>query len=215
MTFRFSPSQMKLLYDCPRCMWLKYRAGIERPRGIFPGLPGAIDKLLQSKTAKHAGKSRPSWLLPWIKEGVIKAGPKRFVTQGEHWKLTGIVDDLVLMKGGSVILIDYKTAKQAHSKENTVQYYQLQLDMYAFLCEANGLHVEDTAYIVYTTPDYLMDFAYSNAFGVNFKVTHIALKVSAQRARDTIAEAVSLCLQKEAPAPSKTCEYCQYRNQPL
>lgn len=212
MIFRFSPSQLHTLLECPRCMWLKYRAGIERPRGIFPGLPGAIDTLLQSKTAKHTGKSRPSWLLPWIKEGVIKAGPKRFVTQGEHWKLTGIVDDLVLMKGGSVILIDYKTAKQAHSKENTVQYYQLQLDMYAFLCEANGLHVEDTAYIVYTTPAYIENFAYTNSFGINFKVTHIALDVNAQRAKDAIRKGVEICLQEEAPPASEGCEYCRYRN---
>ena len=126
--FRFSPSQLHMLLECPRCMWLKYRAGIERPRGIFPGLPGAIDNLLQNKTEKYAGKGKPSWLLPWIKEGVIKAGPKRFVAQGEHWKLTGIVDDLILMNDGSIIIVDYKTARHAHSQKNSELYYQLQLD---------------------------------------------------------------------------------------
>jgi CRISPR/Cas system-associated exonuclease Cas4 (RecB family) len=194
-------------------MWLKYRAGIERPRGIFPGLPGAIDNLLQNKTGKYVGKGKPSWLLPWIKEGVIKAGPKRFVAQGEHWKLTGIVDDLILMNGGSVIVIDYKTARQAHSQKNTELYYNLQLDLYAYLCEANGLHVEDTAYIVYTTPAYLENFSYSNSFGINFKVTHVALNVRAQRAREAIAQGVKICMLKEAPPAPGECEYCRYRNQ--
>lgn len=213
MTFRFSPSQMNLLRDCPRCFWREHVAGIPRVRGIFPGLPGAIDKLLQSKTAKFAGKSRPSWLLPGLKgKGIIKKGTKRMVAKGEHFVLTGIVDDLIVTESGSVIVIDYKTASRPHSEKDTAQYYQLQLDMYALLCEANGLHVEDTGYIVYTTPDYLMNFAYSDSFGVDFKVTHISLDVSAQRARDTIAKAVALCLQKEAPRASSNCEFCRFHS---
>jgi CRISPR/Cas system-associated exonuclease Cas4 (RecB family) len=203
---------MHLLYDCPRCFYLEHVAGIRRIRGIFPGLPGAIDKLLQVKTAKLAGKSRPSWLLPGLKGGgIIKQGKKRMITKGKHFVLTGIVDDLIVTDSGSIIIVDYKTASHPHSKEDTVRYYALQLDMYAFLCEANGFHVEDTAYIVYTTPDYLMNFA--DSFGVNFKVTHIALEVHAQRARDTIAEAIAICMLKEAPPASADCEYCQYHNQ--
>jgi RecB family exonuclease len=195
-------------------MWLKHRAGIERPRGPFPGLPGAIDKLLQSKTAKLAGKGRPSWLLPDLKgKGIIKSGAKKMVAKGEHFVLTGIVDDLIVTDTGSVIVVDYKTASRPHSKEDTARYYALQLDMYAFLCEANGLHVEDTAYIVYTTPHYLMNFAYSDSFGVNFKVTHIALDINAQRAKDAIQKGVEICLQEEVPAAPPNCEFCRYRNQ--
>jgi hypothetical protein len=50
-------------------MWLKYRAGIERPRGIFPGLPSAVDHLIQSETAKFAGHGKPPWLLSEMKGG--------------------------------------------------------------------------------------------------------------------------------------------------
>ena len=212
MTFSFSPSQLHTLLECPRCMWLKYRAGIERPRGIFPGLPGAIDSLVQQATAKMAGKQKPPWLLPGLKEGVIRKGKKRFATRGENWELTGTVDDLIIMNDGSVILLDYKTARQAHSQKNSEMYYRAQLDCYSLLLEANGLKVAETAYLVYTTPDYLQKFGYTDSFGLNFKVTHVHIAVSAQRARDAIGEAVKICLLQKPPQAADSCEYCQYRN---
>lgn len=208
--FRFSPSQLHTLLECPRCMWLKYRAGIERPRGIFPGLPGAIDSLLQQATAKMAGKQKPSWLLPQLKQGVIRKGSKRFVTRGEHWELTGNVDDLILLNDDSVILLDYKTARQAHSQKNSETYYRLQLDCYALLLEANNLKSAETAYLVYTTPDYLLNFAYNTSFGINFKVTHTPILVSAERAREAINKGVEICMADNPPAAAANCEYCQY-----
>lgn len=210
--FRFSPSGMNLARDCPRCFWLEHVAHIPRVRGIFPGLPGAVDNLIQSETAKYKGKGKPSWLLPWLKEGVIKTGPKRLILKRDTFILTGRYDDLIVLNNGSVIIIDYKTARAPHSEKDTIRYYQAQLNMYTLLCEANGMHVEDTGYIVYTTPDYLEKFAYTDSFGMNFKVTHVALSVSARRARDAIAEAVKICMQKEAPQAAYDCEYCQYRN---
>ena len=214
MTFHFSPSQMSLLYECPLCFYREHVEGIKRPRGPFPGLPSAVDHLVQNKTAKFAGKGKPSWLLPWMKEGVIKAGSKRFEAHGEHWQLTGVVDDLILMNDGSVIITDYKTARAAHSLENSRKYYGLQMDCYALLLKANGFLVAKKAYLVYTTPDYIENrVALINTFGIGFKVTPVALGVDAQRAKDAIRKGIEICMQKEAPPASPDCEFCRYRNQ--
>lgn len=213
--YRFAPSQLNLMHDCPKCFWRAHVAGIPRPRGIFPGLPGAIDNLIQKETTKYAGKGKPKWLLPWIDEGVIRAGTKRLSFKRRNYTVTGIYDELLLMDDESVIIIDYKTAAQPHSEGATKQYYQLQLDMYALLCETNGLKPAELGYIVYTTPNllrrYVQDFNMDHLIDIFFKVTHVPIKVSAQRGRDAIKEALNICESKEAPTASPGCEYCHYR----
>ena len=213
--YRFAPSQLNLMHDCPKCFWRDHVAGIPRPRGIFPGLPGAIDNLIQKETRRYAGKGKPKWLVPWIHEGVIRSGTKRLTLKRRNYTVTGIYDDLLVMDDESVIIIDYKTAAQPHSEGATKQYYQLQLDLYALLCEANGLKPAELGYIVYTTPNllrrYVQDFNMDHLIDIFFKVTHIPIKVSAQRGRDAIKEALDICESKEAPAASPACEYCHYR----
>jgi len=43
MTYKFSPSSLSLLKDCPRCFWLRFNRKINRPDSIFPSLPGGMD----------------------------------------------------------------------------------------------------------------------------------------------------------------------------
>jgi len=213
--FRFAPSQLNLIHDCPRCFWNTHVGGIPRPRGIFPGLPGAIDRLVQKETLKHAGEGKPRWLTPWMSEGVIRPGTKRLVLKGNNYLLTGIYDDLLVMPNKSVIIIDYKTAAQPHSEEATKRYYQLQLDLYALLCEANGIKPTEVGYIVYTTPNllrrYVEDFNQDHLIDIFFKVTHVPIEVSVERGEDAIIRGLDICMRKEAPAASPDCEYCRYR----
>ena len=48
MTYKFSPSSLSLLKECPRCFWLHYNKKIKRPDSIFPSLPGGMDRILKS-----------------------------------------------------------------------------------------------------------------------------------------------------------------------
>lgn len=213
--FRFSPSQLNLVNECPRCFWYQHVGGIPRPRGIFPGIMGAIDRLIQAETLKFAGKGKPRWLLPWTSEGKIRAGTKRLAIKKREYSITGIYDELVVMDDGSVVICDYKTAAQPHSEADTKRYYGLQLDMYGLLCEANGLKPAETGYIIYTTPNllrrYVQDFNMDHLIDIFFKVTHVALQVSASRAKETVAHALEICMQTEAPPAAANCEYCKYR----
>ena len=47
MIYKFSPSSLSLLKDCPRCFWLAFNKNIKRPAGIFPSLPSGMDKILK------------------------------------------------------------------------------------------------------------------------------------------------------------------------
>ena len=47
MTYKFSPSSLSLLKECPRCFWLAFNKNIKRPNGIFPSLPSGMDRILK------------------------------------------------------------------------------------------------------------------------------------------------------------------------
>ena len=44
---RLSPSTLNLFLECPRCFWLHINKRIQRPRGIFPSLPGGMDLVIK------------------------------------------------------------------------------------------------------------------------------------------------------------------------
>lgn len=210
--FHFAPSQLNLLYECPKCFWLAHVAKFSRPRGIFPGIMGGIDRLIQAETTRYAGKSRPVWLLPDLKtKGVIRKGAKRFKVKGDNYSITGIVDDIVVINGAENIIVDYKTAASPHSQEDTKKYYQRQLDMYAFLLERNNLKVHETGYIVYTTPHYIGKKTAYYQMELQFQVTHVPLSVTAQGGEAIINEALKVCGQAKSPPANPNCEYCKYR----
>ena len=60
MTYKFSPSSLSLLKDCPICFWLHFNKNIKRPAGIFPSLPSGMDKILKN----HFDKFMKKGLLP-------------------------------------------------------------------------------------------------------------------------------------------------------
>ena len=207
--FRFSPSQLRNLLECPKCLWLKYRAGIERVGGIFPNVLGVVDRLIQKETSNYAGKGKPVWVLPGL-EGMISQGSKRFKTQGDNWAMHGIVDDLIVDKNGLITIVDFKTAT-VYSQQKAEKYYQLQLDCYKLLLEANNLRVSDTAYLIFTIPQSFSGVSRTNNFNMNFKVAPVPLSVDVHRARDAIERALKICALKEAPPANLACEFCRYR----
>src|SRR3989344_1457501 len=60
MPYKFSPSSLSLLSECPRCFWLQFREGIRRPETIFPSLPSGMDRVLK----KHFDSFMGRGLLP-------------------------------------------------------------------------------------------------------------------------------------------------------
>ncbi len=44
---KFSPSSLQEFQRCARCFWLSRNRNIKAPRGIYPSIPGRLDKLLK------------------------------------------------------------------------------------------------------------------------------------------------------------------------
>jgi hypothetical protein len=61
VAYKFSPSSLSVLKDCPRCFWLQFNKGIKRPEGVFPSLPGGMGIILKKHfdTFRDRGEMPP------------------------------------------------------------------------------------------------------------------------------------------------------------
>src|SRR3989338_4774579 len=109
MPYKFSPSSLSLLSECPRCFFLHFNKEIKRPASIFPSLPSGMDNVLKQHFDSFIGKGLPPELeslnsevtlfddMPLLKEW-------RSNFKGISWKdgegnvLRGAVDN-ILRKG--------------------------------------------------------------------------------------------------------------------
>jgi hypothetical protein len=202
---KLSPTSLNLFTDCPRCFWLKFNKGIDRPSGIFPSLPGGMDGVLKVYFNEYRGQD----MLPPIVEGKLPGRlmdplPKTLLYKDKDLRaiLTGKLDDALDLGDGRYSVMDHKT-RGYPPKEDILAPYQLQMDAYDFLMEQNGLPTDHKAYLVYyyPTPGQLHN---------NFPFEVVAKEVAANpmRAKQVFGDAVALLRSDEMPEPARTCEYC-------
>lgn len=217
---QLSPSKLSVLRDCQRCFWLANNEKINRPRGIFPSLPGGIDRKLKV----YYDSSRPQ--LP--KEIEHLEGQKLFgdvekLNKWRNWrsgltcvvegvKLIGALDDALINENKEISPLDYKT-KGSEPKDNGSQYYQTQLDCYDLMLRMNGYKTTGYAYLVYYWPEK------AGASGLlpgmqlfRFGVKCFQLNSSEKSAVEIIIKAKKI-LEGKIPEASENCEYCKYENQ--
>jgi len=72
---KLSPSSLNLFKECPRCFWLQLKKVYKRPQGIFPSLPGGMDKVLKAHFDSFMEQNK---LPPEIKEYGLNNGYKLF-----------------------------------------------------------------------------------------------------------------------------------------
>lgn len=213
--YKFSPSALSILRDCPRCFWLDKNKFIKRPRGIFPSLPGGMDTVIKT----YFDTYRAQGTLPPEISGTV-AG-KLFpdlptLDKWRSWRLTdlvytdkrtgatlsGALDDC-LVEGDTYIPLDYKT-RGYELKDDPAKYYQNQLDSYCLMLEARGFKTAGYAYLLYYWPESV------GAEGmVKFVVTPFKIKTNTASARELVAQAVDV-LSSPMPPASPPCEYCSF-----
>ncbi|MFH1776498.1 MAG: PD-(D/E)XK nuclease family protein [Candidatus Omnitrophota bacterium] len=212
--FRLSPSTLNIFLECPRCFWLHMRKKIQRPRGIFPSLPGGMDMVIKEyfdsfrKTQtlppeikdKIDGRLFPDQVLlsDWRnwRKGLVYADEKL------NAMLTGALDDCIVLDN-CYIPLDYKTRGFAPDS-NSRKYYGNQLDCYLLLLEANGFKTPDYAYLVYYYPHKV-----KNGGMVEFSIEPVKVSADAQQGRETFTKAIKL-LAGPIPVKNNTCEYCSW-----
>lgn len=214
MQYKFSPSSLSLLKECPRCFWLHFNKGIKRPAGIFPSLPSGMDGILKKHFDILMEKGE---LPPELQElngdvklfddaELLKLWRNNF--KGIQWAdekgnlFRGAVDN-ILQKGNKLIVLDYKT-RGYPLKEDTAKHYQDQLDIYTFLLRRNGYETEDYAYLLFYHPDRVNE----NGDFV-FHTDLVRIDVSIKNAERIFNEAVKV-LEEDMPEASDNCQFCRW-----
>jgi len=212
MPYKFSPSSLSLLKDCPRCFYLRFNKGIKRPDTIFPSLPSGMDKILKAHFDSFVGKEKlPPELKDMNDEIALFDDTELLVVwrnnfKGIQWTdekgnlFRGAVDN-ILQKGKNLIVLDYKT-RGYPLKEDTAKHYQDQLDIYTFLLRKNGYETEDYAYLLFYHPDRVNE----NGDFV-FHTDLVRMEISIKNAERIFNEAVKV-LEGDMPEPSDNCQFC-------
>lgn len=216
MSYKFSPSSLSLLKDCPRCFWLLFNKGIKRPEGIFPSLPSGMDGLLKDHFDKFMKRGELPPELQKLNgevklfddEELLKAWRSNF--KGIQWTdkkgnlFRGAIDNL-LKKGNKLIVLDYKT-RGYPLKEDTAEHYQDQMDIYNFLLRKNGYETEDYTYLLFYHPHEIFEDGH-----VCFNTDLVKIKVNIKNAEQIFKKAVDL-LEGDLPKASDECHFCEWIN---
>lgn len=216
---RLSPTTgLGLFRECPKCFWVHYNKRVQRPRGIFPSLPGGMDLVIKDYFDKYRG-SLPPELKGKIKGSLMPDSD--LMNKWRDWRtglqyydeklnaeLFGALDDCMVYNDKYVPL-DYKTRGSAPRDGDSEKYYQTQLDTYALLIESSGRKIADFAYLVYYYPEEV-----SQNGMVKFNVKPVEIPVSSSRVKDLFEKAVNVL---RGPMPEKHfgCEYCLWKSRAL
>jgi len=210
---KLSPSSLNIFLECPRCFWLDKNKNIKRPRGIFPSLPGGMDIAIKHYFDSYRLNND---LPPEIKGKVCGNlfSDSLILEKWRNWKLndlfyedkensailTGALDDCLVDKG-YYIPLDYKT-RGSEIKEDSLSYYQNQLDCYCLILEASGYKTKNLAYLVYYWP-----IKVSSNGTVKFHVEPFEVKTNIESAKATVRKAAKSLLS-DMPLSNPNCEYC-------
>ena len=213
MTYKFSPSSLSLLKDCPKCFWLKFNKNIKRPDIIFPSLPSGMDKILKVHFDGFMKKGELPSELSELKgyklfddEELLKIWRSNF--KGIQWTdkkgnlFRGAVDN-ILVKGKKLVVLDYKT-RGYPLKEDTHTHYLDQMDIYNFLLRKNGYETEEYTYLIFYHPHKVEENGH-----VCFNTDIIKIKVNIKNAENIFKKAVKV-LSSEMPEPSEECGFCSW-----
>lgn len=206
------------MLECPRCFWLQLVKKIKRPEGIFPSLPGGMDRILKKHFDRFMQRGE---LPPEIREYGFGNGYKLFDDKAklEIWRsnqkgiqykdktsgilLRGAVDNL-LEKGKKLVVLDYKT-RGYPLKEDTHEHYQTQMDIYNFLLRMNGYDTADYAYLLFYYPREISDTG-----EVIFDTKLIKIPTNVKNGESVFREAIKTLNLKEPPKASQDCGFCKW-----
>lgn len=142
---------------CPRCFWLKLRLR-KLPFQIFPGVLSSIDSYTKRIVQAYvAGDSNyPVWLKEWGKlvhcEKKLSHQTFMVLDSATNVLITGVPDALFVKPDGSLLIVDYKTARYTESQEEIIPMYEIQLNAYARIAEGRSLGKVTDLALIYMEP---------------------------------------------------------------
>ena len=236
---RLSPSKLNEFNACPRCFYDAYTLGIKKPRGIFPSLPGGLDRALKTHFDRYRG-SIPPEIKDRIEGFLVK--DQTLINKWRNWRsgltyrddkndivLIGALDDCVVYYDAPkdyeyYIPLDYKS-KGSEPKDSGVQYYQTQLDCYNLMLHSEGYRTRGIGYLVYFYPRNAVECIPLEPGGISttipnviffkFGISVFKIECSVDRAKELIIKAAECLRSEDRPEPAMTCEHCAHIAQHL
>ena len=188
--------------------------GISRPETPKSSLPTGMDLLIKKYfdffrnkgelppeiKGKVQGKliSDQKILNEW--RSTFRNSKPRYFDQELNAVLFGGLDEC-LVDNQFYIPVDYKT-RGFNLKDDSLSYYQTQLDCYTLLLEAEGLKHLSFGYLIFYIPENIAQ----NGL-IKFKVEIYKIETNPKRALKIFKEAVKT-LRGPKPKPSSNCQFC-------
>jgi hypothetical protein len=206
---------------CPRCFWIGQRAPHGLPYQIFPGIFSSIDSF--SKKVVHGWFDEhgmpPAWLAPLgpVTGYIDPPGHQTFraVHPGTGMLLTGAPDAVLTRPDGSVLIVDYKTARFTPHQDRLMPVYEVQLNAYAYIAEAVGLGKVSGLALLYTEPvtDEVAAVApetdRGDGFAMGFSAKVHMVELDLGRLDPLLSRAAELMALDRAPEGREGCKECQ------
>jgi len=213
---KLSPSDLTFLWDeCPRCFYLKYIHGINRPAAPFPAIFGAIDRLMKAQFAGRPASDLETSLPPGIvtvTEQWIESLPIMLPGHNLPFFLRGKLDAIIDFDDGSYGVVDFKTSEP---KPEQIPFYSRQLHAYAYALEHPapgklGLSPISRLGLLVEAPHATLH-ATTSEISFHFASTWLEVPFHEAGFIQFIDKVLSLLELTEPPPASEKCTYCQYR----
>lgn len=149
---------MALPTFCERCFQLQLRVQHRLPFQIFPGIFSSIDSY--TKKIVHGafdGNGSPPFWLRELGDLVEYREPPHhskfnLIDHRYNIFLTGMPDGIFVLRGGSFIIVDYKTARFTGHQDELFPMYEVQLNVYARVAEEYGFSPVSGLALIYMEP---------------------------------------------------------------
>jgi hypothetical protein len=150
--------QLALKNFCPRCFWIRLKCGDKIPFAIFPGIFSSLDAFQKKVTNCHYEKHGriPKWLDGFGKIGQPMKVPHhsvfRIIDPDTDVLLTGVPDEILKRRNGTLTILDYKTARFTANQDELLPLYKVQLNAYAFIAQRIGMGKVTALGLIYYEP---------------------------------------------------------------
>lgn len=226
-----SPSSLKGALDNPHMFWLEKNMRLAWPRGIFPTLPGGMDRVLKPwyDSWRAKGEFPPEVCGQGVTGHLLKdqATIDKWRSRGSGGMLStivtveidkvlygvtfqGMIDECVEEDDKSLTPFDFKTKGSAPKAGGSEEYYQHQLNGYRLLFERNGRKGSGKAHLAYYHPGVVSADAVASpkAVAVGFTCTVEHLSSFADDCEYLVQKLISVLV---GPLPEPNChEACEY-----
>lgn len=203
-----SHSGLGILDDCPRCFWLQYNEGLRWPEAFASRLPNRFDSIIKG----YFDRYRSVGSLPEFLNGKMRGRLENPLTVSyyynlnERFSLTGKLDECLITPDGFYAPVDHKTTSSDPRYKDPHPAYQKQVDMYAFLLEANNKPSLGYGYLIFYYPD---ENQKEIDQGFRFVIETVRLTTHPEAARERFLRGVE-ALERPMPAATPSCKFCTY-----